>query len=272
MIGASIGLAAKRAGVAQVSGFDRDAEALAVARERGAIDAAATSLEEAVAQADVVVVAVPVRRTAALVREALGVAARRCTVTDVGSTKAEVCAALASEPHFVGGHPLAGSEERGSAHASGALFDEAPWYLCRVETTDPERYALVERFVTSLGASPVAIEPDVHDRLLALVSHLPHALATTLVNQAAAARIDGQDPLTAAGASFRDLTRTAGANPELWVDVFLSNAEEVVAALGEHRRLLEELEAALLSGDAVAVRSTIEAAARNRTRLGTRPA
>jgi prephenate dehydrogenase len=171
----------------------------------------------------------------------------------------------------VGGHPLRGSEERGPTHARGALFDGATWYLCRLPATDQERLAAIERFVTSLGASPVTIDPDVHDRLVALVSHLPHALANTLLNQAATARIDGHDPLTAAGASFRDLTRIAGANADTWVDTFLSNAEELAAALGEHRRRLEELEAALRSRDDDTVRRTIEEAARNRARLA-RPA
>src|SRR6476661_8744769 len=134
LMGASVGLAAKQAGADHVAGYDGDPEALRVAVERGAVDEPADSMESAVAEADLVVVAVP-----------------------------------------------------------------------------------------------VAIDPQAHDRLVALTSHLPHALANVLVNQAGAGRIEGHDPLAAAGGSLRDMTRVAGANPRIWVDIFLDNA----AALGE---------------------------------------
>ena len=104
-------------------------------------------------------------------------------------------------------------------------------------------------FVASLGAVPVAIDPAAHDRLVALTSHLPHALANLLVNQAGAGRIEGHDPLAAAGGSLRDMTRVAGANPRIWVDIFLDNAPELAEALAEHRRRVERLEEWLASRD-----------------------
>jgi len=188
-------------------------------------------------------------------------------VTDVGSTKVGVCSAALGSTRFVGGHPVCGSEARGAEHASAELFDGATWFLTPLAATEPERYRLVVGFVSSLGATPVAVDPVAHDRLVALTSHLPHALANLLVNQAGANRIDGHDPLAAAGGSLRDMTRVAGANPRIWIDIFLENAEPVRAALGEHREQLDRLEQALESGDAGFLAKWIGEAAGNRQRM-----
>jgi prephenate dehydrogenase len=118
--------------------------------------------------------------------------------------------------------------------------------------------------VSSLGATPVAIDPLAHDRLVALTSHLPHALANVLVNQAGAARIDGHEPLAAAGGSLRDMTRVAGANPRIWVDIFLENADVLADALAEHRGRLEQVERALHGRDAGFLAKWIGEAALNR--------
>ena len=122
-------------------------------------------------------------------------------------------------------------------------------------------------FVTSLGARPVAIDAGAHDRLVAVTSHLPHALANVLLNQAGATRVDGHDPLQAAGGSLRDMTRIAGANPRIWVDIFLDNRDAVVAALAEHRRRIEQLEAALTAEDGGQLARWIAEAAGNRRRM-----
>jgi prephenate dehydrogenase len=267
LIGASVGLAARRAGVERVAGWDADEESLAVAVERGAVDEPAGSLVAAVADADLAVVAVPVAALPGQVAAVLAASGERTTVTDVGSTKAAVCRAAAGEPRFVGGHPVCGSEARGPAHASGELFRGATWFLTPVAHTDPGRYRALHGFVSALGATPTAVDPAAHDRLVALTSHLPHALANLLLNQAGAARVDGHEPLAAAGGSLRDMTRVAGANPRIWVDIFLDNAGELGRALAEHRRLVEGLEAALAAGDAGAVARWIGEAAGNRRRL-----
>jgi prephenate dehydrogenase len=268
LIGASVGLAAKRAGDARVSGFDPDPAALAVAAERGAVDAPATSVSEAVADADLVVVAAPVARLAAEVADVIAVSPEGATVTDVGSTKTAVCAAAAGSPRFIGGHPVSGSEARGPEHATADLFQGATWFLTPLAETDPARYRLVHGFVGGLGATPVAVDPRAHDRLMALTSHLPHALANLLVNQAGATRVDGHEPLAAAGGSLRDMTRVAGANPRIWVDIFLENADELRSALTEHRRRAEQLEEALAAGDAGFLARWIgEAAGNKRTML-----
>jgi prephenate dehydrogenase len=266
LIGASVGLAAKRAGVEHVAGYDADPEALAVAAERGAVDEAAGSLVAAVEEAELAIVATPVARLAEDVGAALA-AGDRTTVTDVGSTKGRLCAGIEDRSRFIGGHPVCGSEARGPDHASADLFEGATWFLTPVTETEPVRYRLLHGFVVSLGAVPVAIDPEAHDRLLALTSHLPHALANVVLNHAGSLRVQGHEPLAAAGGSLRDMTRVAGANPRIWVDIFLDNADELRSALAEHRRRIEELERALGAGDAGWLARWIGEAAGNRRTL-----
>jgi prephenate dehydrogenase len=267
LMGCSVGLAAKRAGVQRVTAFDSDPAALALAVERGAVDRPVANLAEAVAQAGLVVIATPVGTIAARASEALVSSRSGCTVTDVGSTKAGICAALAGESRFVGGHPLSGSELQGPGGASADLFLASRWFLTPLPATDSESYRLVTGFVEALGAEPVAIDPEAHDELVALTSHLPHALANLLVNQAGGTRIAGADTAAGAGSSFRDLTRVAGANPRIWADIFLDNAAALGGALAEHRRQTEELEELLRRRDSEELMRWIEEAARARRRL-----
>src|SRR5215203_6520254 len=259
LIGASVGLAAKRAGVGEV--FGSDPENAEAALERGAIDRVDDDLES-----DLVVVAVPVAQLPARVRATLE-ATRDATVTDVGSTKAPVVAAAGTDPRFVGGHPVCGSEARGPAHANADLFSGATWFLTPVARTDPDRYRTLHGFVSSLGATPVAIDPNAHDRLVAMTSHVPHVLANVIVNQTGAARVEGHDPLLNAGGSLRDMTRVAGSNPRIWIDILLDNSGALRGALAEYRRRIEQLEQALDLGDAGFLARWIAEAGRNRGRM-----
>jgi prephenate dehydrogenase len=265
LIGASVGLAARAAGVEEVRGWDVDPDALQVAGERDAVEPAG-SLEEAVTDAELAVVAAPVAQLPAEVGAVLAASGNGTTVTDVGSTKGPVTHAV-TDSRFIGGHPVCGSHAHGAAHANGELFRGATWFLTPVAATDPERYRLLHGFVASLGAVPVAVDPQAHDRLVALTSHLPHALANLLLNQAGASRIDGHDPLAAAGGSLRDMTRVAGANPRIWVDIFLDNADALGGALAEHRRRIEQVERALAEGDAGFLARWIAEASGNRRRM-----
>ena len=267
LIGASVALAAKRRKGTHVAGFDPDPAMLETAAERGAVDDPAASAQEALDGADLAVVAAPVAQLAAQVASVLEAAPESCTVTDVGSTKTSVCLAAAGSPRFIGGHPVCGSEARGAEHANANLFEGATWFLSPLPETDPERYRLVHGFVAGLGATPVAVDPRAHDRLVSLTSHLPHALANLLVNQAGGSRVDGHEPLAAAGGSLRDMTRVAGANPRIWVDIFLDNADELQVALADHRRRVEQLEAALDAGDAGFLARWIAEAGGNRRRM-----
>ena len=264
LMGASVALAAQRRGDV-VTGWDPDPEALEAAVTRGAV-LPASSLAEAVVDSELAVVASPIAHLPATVAAVLD-ASGDATVTDVGSTKTSVVEAAAGSPRFVGGHPICGSETRGAENASAGLFEGATWFLTPVAQTDPDRHRLVHGFVTDVGATPVAIDAAAHDRLVALTSHVPHVLANIVANQTGASRVEGHEPLTHAGGSLRDMTRIAGANPRIWIDIFLDNADRIRGELAEHRRRIEQVEQALAQGDAGFLARWIGEASGNRRRM-----
>ena len=249
LIGGSIGLAAReRVEGAEVSGYDPDRGLLARAAELKAIDAGAGSVAEAVSGAELVFCAAPVAALPALAREALDAAADDTAVTDVASVKAEALAALGEDPRFIGGHPIAGAETAGVEHARADLFEGARWYLTPTSRTEGVLYDRVQRTVSELGARPQAIGAAEHDRLMALISHLPHVLADLLVAQASEG-FGGGERLPEVGPSFRDATRVAGANPAIWGDIFAANAEAVAAEVEAAAAQLGVVAGLLRAGD-----------------------
>jgi prephenate dehydrogenase len=256
LLGTSVALAAKRAGVASVRGWDADPAML-----REAAVERASSLADAVADAELVVVSVPVGAVVATVRDALA-ATPAATVTDVGSTKRILSAV--EDPRFVAGHPLAGGATGGPARASADLFDGAVWFLTPSPAADASRVETVQRFVAALGARTVRLDPVEHDRLLAVTSHLPHALANLLMRAAARA---GEDALGYAGASLREMTRVAGANPSIWADIFVENGDLIAATLSELGSELADIERALRNGERDAIETWIGEAATARARM-----
>jgi prephenate dehydrogenase len=266
LVGGSIGIAARERLGARVRGFDPGDGVLDAAQERGALDDAAASVADAVAGADVVFVAAPVGALPGLVAAALAAAGPGAVVTDVGSTKRAIVAAT-SDPRFVGGHPLAGAETAGVAHARGDLFDEATWYLTPTDQTAGDGYERLHRTIAALGALPTAIGADAHDRLMAGVSHLPHVLANVLVSQVAAAQREGGEHLPAAGPSFRDATRVAGANPAIWTDIYRSNRDVIAAGIDDTVARLQAVRDALAADDVPAIEAWNTAAAHDRRAL-----
>ena len=255
LIGGSVGLAARERLGARVRGFDPS----------GCGDAAepCASVEEAVAGAEAAFVAVPVGALRETVQHVLEAAPAECVVTDVGSTKRPL--AGVTDRRFIGGHPLAGAETSGVEHARADLFDGATWYLTPSAATEGVLYDRLQGILRGLGARPQALDADIHDRLMATVSHLPHVLANVLVAQAARALDEEGEALPATGPSFRDATRVAGAPTAIWRDIYTSNADALGAVLDETIRRLQEVRASLADGDAVAAWN--EAAREDRGRL-----
>jgi prephenate dehydrogenase len=269
LIGGSIGLAARERLGATVAGYDTSSDALGVAVERGAVDDACAGVDEAVREAEAVFVAVPVGGLQAAVAAALGAAPAGCVVSDVGSTKRAIVGAV-DDPRFVGGHPLAGAETSGVQHARSDLFEGATWYLTPTPTTSGILYERMHRVLRSLGARPMAIEPEVHDTILATVSHLPHVLANVLVSQAARTLRSGSDPpvrLPATGPSFRDATRVAGASSRIWTDIYLSNRDALAAGIDDTIERLRSVREALDAADAAGIAAWNDGAADDRRRL-----
>ncbi len=249
LIGGSIGFAAKHRHLAKrVVGVGRDDRTLARAAASGAIDSFSTSIAEGVADTDFVVVCTPVDRVATDVLAAVLAAPPRSVVTDAGSTKGNIVRELAGKlpeagAHFVGSHPLAGSEKKGAAFAKAELFQDRVVVVTPTADTDAEAASVVDHFWLSLGARVVRMDPFEHDTALAYTSHLPHAAASAV----AGVTPPGWLTLTAGG--FRDTTRIAAGDPELWAAIFQANRDPVLAALDEFASRIEDFRKALAGGD-----------------------
>jgi prephenate dehydrogenase len=267
LIGGSIGLAARRRLEAEVVGYGRNPANLERAVELGAIDRAAGSLAEACEGAEVVFCCAPVAALPAQAREALAACGPDAVVTDVGSTKGELVAAVGDDERFIGGHPLAGAETAGVENAREDLFEGARWYLTPTERSSGLHYDRLQRTVSGLGARPQAIDAAAHDRLLATVSHLPHVLANVLASEAAESLTRDSERLPDVGPSFRDATRVAGSNPAIWADIFASNREAVADSVDAVAGRLREASELIRSGDRQAAAVWHAAAGADRRRL-----
>lgn len=263
LVGASLGLALGRhPGVEVVAGYDRDANELDVAVRRGAVRRAAATAAEAVAGADVVVLGVPVSALEPVMVQLRDALRPGAIVTDVASVKGRAVAlleALAPEGvHVIGGHPMAGSHETGAAHATADLFVGATYLLTPTASTDPGAYQRLHGLVSRLGARVIAVAPERHDLLVAVVSHLPQLAATTLMNLAAErARDEHAELLLLAAGGFRDATRVAASNPELWLDICRENRDAVVAVLDDYRERIGALRSVLATGDEGSLRRAL---------------
>jgi prephenate dehydrogenase len=268
LIGGSIGRAARaRLDGAEVSGFDPDRATIARAVGQRAIDRATTSVAEACEGAEIVFCAAPVAALPELARQALEVCGEDVIVTDVGSTKREILAAVGEDERFIGGHPLAGVETSGVSNAREDLFDGARWYLTPTASTSGVLYDRLQRTIASLGGRPQAIDAEAHDRLMATVSHLPHVVANAMVNEALAELGRDSERMPEVGPSFRDGTRVAGSNPAVWGDIFEANADPVAEAVESLSRRLGEAAELIRGGDREKVAAWHSTAAEDRRRL-----
>ncbi|MBK5233043.1 MAG: prephenate dehydrogenase/arogenate dehydrogenase family protein [Thermoleophilia bacterium] len=263
LIGGSIGLAARERGLAEVTGFVRNPDKRQECLRMGAVDRIAGSIEEAVADADIVVCCASVSSLTGMARAALDAAGPDCLVTDVGSTKQELVEAVGSDQRFIGGHPLAGAETAGVANARADLYEGARWYLTPNESSSGVLYDRLQRLVTDLGARPMAIEAAEHDQAMAVVSHLPHVFANQLATQGRS----GTERLGALAPSLRDATRVAGSNPAIWGEIFSTNHEAVVIAIRESIAGLEEAADVIGSADPERIAAWQTGAAAERSAL-----
>jgi len=246
LIGGSIALALRARGW-QVWGDDVDAERVHRAIELGAIDGSGVD-----ADADITFVAVPVLSSAEQVERALSITSG--PVTDVGSVKGPV-SRRCDHPRFVGGHPMAGSELDGLDGADRDLFNGAVWVLTPVEHSDDITFATVTSIVTSLGAEVVALTPERHDQVVAIVSHVPHLTAATLMGLASKRSHEHAALLRLAAGGFRDMTRVASGKPAIWLDICSENRPAIVGeldrlieGLGELREIIDSENLAALEG------------------------
>ncbi|HLN15729.1 MAG TPA: prephenate dehydrogenase/arogenate dehydrogenase family protein [Acidimicrobiales bacterium] len=265
LIGGSLGLGLRARGW-HVSGRDADPDREAAALAAGALDAVGPD-----PLAELAFVATPLADAAEVASDLLAEGRVDLVVSDVCGVKAPVVAAV-RHPRFVGGHPMAGSEQVGLAGADPDLFVGATWVLTPTETTDAPAFARVQAVAQSLGADVIALSPADHDRMVAVVSHVPHLVAATLMNAASSGAERDAALLRLAAGGFRDMTRVSAGHPGIWPDICADNSVAIVRAMD---RLLEDLRAVrdeVAGGDRARLLAMLDRASAARRALPARAA
>jgi cyclohexadieny/prephenate dehydrogenase len=255
LIGSSISHAIRRRGLAtRITGHARTAETRETALRLGLIDEAFATAGEAVTDADLVILCVPVGACGTVAREIGPHLKAGAVITDVGSVKASVVRDVA--PHlpdtvsFVPGHPIAGTENSGPEAGFAELFDDRWCILTPTEESPPEAVERLAQFWRDLGSEVETMSPDHHDLVLAITSHLPHLIAFNIVNSARhLERVTDTEVIKFSAGGFRDFTRIAASDPVMWRDVFLNNKEAVLEMLGRFSEDLTDLQRAIRFGD-----------------------
>ena len=258
LIGGSIGLALTQSRfAAKVTGYDMEASTRGLALQNGAVDEVFASPEEAVQEADLVIMAVPVRQIVPLAGRIMPFLLPGAVLSDVGSTKSEIVREMESMlpdgVYFVGGHPMAGSERGGIAAADRYLLENAFYIITPTARTNPGALKELRSLIEAVGARPVELDPQKHDVIVATVSHLPHLVAAVLVNVAGATNGDSKQVLGLAAGGFRDTTRIASGDPNLWLDILLSNKNYVLEALDRFQQALAETARAIAGANEDAI-------------------
>ena len=254
LIGSSLSLALRQAGIVnRVVGYGRNRENLEKGVEIGVLDGFETSIEAAVADADVVVVAVPLGAMQGVFRELAGALKNDAIVTDVGSSKGSVVSAARAElgdnlQRFVPGHPIAGNEKSGVEAGFATLFQNRRVILTPLDETDTDATALIESMWRDCGADVEYLGVEHHDKVLAATSHLPHMLAYALVHHLSNLN-DHDEIFRYAAGGFRDFTRIASSDPVMWRDVCMANGEALDELISEYQQELDRISVAIRNGD-----------------------
>jgi prephenate dehydrogenase len=254
LIGGSLGFAIKALPDSpRVIGFSRRAQTVQKALELGAIDEGASSLPEAVKDADLVFVATPISIIVDTVREIAQHIKAGSLISDVGSTKGKIVHAvetfLPKGVSFIGGHPMAGSEQQGVSFANAGLFRNSYYLLTPTKKTDAVTFQKLHSLLTRIGAQVMAIDPEKHDKIVSTISHLPHILSAALVNQADQQTKESKNLLLVAAGGFRDMTRIAASNPDMWRDICIDNSQAILEALEEFNANLAVFKQHIVSKD-----------------------
>jgi prephenate dehydrogenase len=276
LVGGSIALAARAAGTRRVTVYDADPDVRARLAALGVATEVTDTLAGAVRGAELVVVATPAPTVPAVVEAIAQVAAPGAFLTDVASLKYDLTLDVESRlrsnerdpSRFVGGHPMAGSERSGPDAADASLFQGATWVLTPTEATGDDALHGVSAFLRHLGARVLVLPADRHDELVALVSHLPQVVASTLADVAGeAVDTTGEAVLALAGGGFRDTTRIAASDPALWLGILRGNRAAVLEVLDRFRDRLHEVHVALASEDWGQLERVLTAGSAARRRL-----
>lgn len=260
-MGGSLALGLKNKGFSGVVvGYDTNVEYMKKAHSTGAIDMIPESLEEALKDTDIVIIAVSLLNYKSILEKINLHSKKNAVITDVGSVKGYPVdlsrKILRSDLHFVGGHPMSGSEKSGFMACNPFLYENAYYFLTPDKGTPEFAIEKVKFIVKFLGAYPVVVSPREHDRIVSRISHLPHLIAMTLVNLIG--KEDNLDYLTFIGGGFRDTTRIASGNTKMWKDICYTNREEIISSIGVFQDILQELKMSLSNNDEKYLENALE--------------
>ncbi len=267
LLGGSLGLAIKAKGLARrVVGIGRNPERLQAAQAAGQIDSWSVNAADVVGETDLIIFCTPVDRITDGIRGIASVCRPGTLITDVGSIKSAICDELSNglpdSVTFIGSHPLAGSEKQGFENARANLFNGCVCVVTPDAGADPLQVERLIAFWTALGANVVRMSPGDHDRAVAQTSHLPHVVAAALASHLS----DSNRHLAASG--FRDSTRIAAGDPELWVEILLGNSGDVLDGVDEFAEQLAQFRNAIAIRDPGALKKLLQVAKTNRDALG----
>ncbi|HEX2946251.1 MAG TPA: prephenate dehydrogenase/arogenate dehydrogenase family protein [Clostridia bacterium] len=253
--------------VRSITAVDSDTDALGLALQQGIIEKGITVPDESVFTSDIIFICTPVKQAVKYIIEIAPLVNDTCIVTDTCSTKEEIAKAVAGLPHklcFIGGHPMAGTERSGYVNSYAHMFENAYYALAPEASARPEAVDALAELVKGIGAIPIIMTAEEHDRAAAGISHIPHVIAASLVNMVSELdKEDGRMKTLAAG-GFRDITRIASSNPLMWENIVMSNKAQVLALTELFREQLNHFTKALVSEDSSTIRDFFADAGRYR--------
>lgn len=272
LIGGSLAMAFKRHGIGgEILAFDTDKSSVDTALEKGVADRGCASASDLAGEADLVVIAAPVRAIPVILKDIAASLRPGTLVMDVGSTKERIVnSALKCLPEgvvFIGAHPMAGSERQGIENATPDLFLNAAFIFTPTPSCSADTFSFITQNFTALGARVIFMDPMMHDRAVSMISHLPHILAYSLVNTVIEGSRDMRGMTELISGGFRDMTRIASSEASLWTDILLENRKAVTEALGVFKRYCVEMEELIRKENATALSGLIARARTGRLEM-----
>lgn len=271
LIGGSLGKALKESNqVGTVVGIDTDEETIKYGLDSEIIDEGAAGLNEVIYGSDIIVIATYVGMIEDTAKSVFDIATDKTIITDVGSVKSSIVRAveadLPDELQFVGGHPIAGTENSGVKSSNSRLFKDRRCILTPTERTNSEAKNKVKSMWEIVGSRVYEIDPETHDHIFGIVSHLPHVVAYSLINSVIEAQ-DSEQLMDFAGGGLKDYTRVAASSPEMWTEIFKANKEQLLDAISKFKLSLEEIESAIKNEDFESLKKELEKAASAKRKL-----
>lgn len=263
MMGTSLGLALKKAGLCnKIIGIDRNFDNLKIAKNLSAIDSYTDCLKDGIADAVLIIFAIPILSIFEVAKRIVYAVRKDAIITDIGSTKSELVYKMTELFHghsnYIGSHPITGTEKSGAINAVTDLYNGKKCIITPLDKTEQFVIDAIKKFWESIGSDIVIMNPYEHDRIMAIVSHLPHLIAYSLIGSIIEKQKAGDTLLKYAGGGLKDFTRIASSDPVMWRDIFLSNSNKILEAIDQFTKTMERLKHLIKERDGKGIYSFLE--------------